>query len=281
MIGGANIVDNSRKGDSELKSFPDSRISTIDVGELGLKKHHIKALLEIDVTHARDILRIIKGRNGYGLSFTAWLVKCISTAVSEFRESNAFLKNSKTLIIFNDIHISITVEKQYDGTNVPLPYVIRNTNNKSIAEIHYEIRKAKQDAAEDGKVVIGESYGKFSTKLFLFLPGFIRRWVWKSFLLKPYIAQKNMGSVMLTSVGMYSSFNGWIIPTSIHPLCFAAGSITKKPGVIEENIAVREYLKMTVLIDHDVMDGAPAARFLSRLDELMQKAYGLDEELQF
>ncbi|MBP1761033.1 MAG: hypothetical protein H6Q64_575 [Firmicutes bacterium] len=89
-----------------------------------------------------------------------------------------------------------------------------------------------------------------------------------------------MGSVMLTSVGMFSTFDGWVIPTSIHPLCFAVGTITKKPGVIDGEIAVREYLKMTVLIDHDVMDGAPAARFLSRLDELIQKAYGLKEELQ-
>jgi len=262
---------------SELKSFPDSRVSTIDVGELGLRKHHMKALLEIDITKARDIFRIIKERDGESLSFTAWLVKCISTAVGEYREANAFLKSSKTLLIFDDIDIAITVEKEYEGVNVPLPYVIRNTNNKSILDIHHEIRKAKQDAAEDGNVVIGESYGKLSTKIFLSLPGVIRRWVWKSFLLKPYTAKKNMGSVMLTSVGMYSSFDGWVIPTSIHPLSFAVGTIVKKPGVVDGNIAVREYLKMTALIDHDVIDGAPAARFLSRLDELLKNAYGLEK----
>ena len=265
---------------SELKSFPDSRVSTFDVSELGLKKHHMKALLEIDITTARDLFRTIKEKNGVSLSFTAWLVKCISTAVGEYREAGAYLQNRNTLILFDDIDVSITVEKEYNGANVPLPYVIRQTNRKSIAEIHHEIRKAKQDIAEDGNVVIGGGYGKFSTKLFLSLPGFMRRWVWSTFLLKPHTAQKNMGSVMLTSVGMFSTFDGWVIPTSIHPLCFAVGTITKKPGVIDGEIAVREYLKMTVLIDHDVMDGAPAARFLSRLDELIQKAYGLKEELQ-
>lgn len=61
-----------------------------------------------------------------------------------------------------------------------------------------------------------------------------------------------------------------------HPLCFAVGTIVKKPGAVNGNIAVREYLKITALIDHDVMDGAPAARFLSRLDELLQNACGLD-----
>lgn len=273
-------MDIARENNVQLKSFPDSRVSTIDVTELGLEKHHMRALLEIDITPARDIFRTIKEKNGVSLSFTAWLVKCISTAVDEYREAGAYLQDRNTLIMFDDIDVSITVEKEYNGTNVPLPYVIRQTNHKSIAEIHHEIRKAKQDVAEDGNVVIGGGYGKFSTKLFLSLPGFIRRWVWRTFLLKPYTAQKNMGSVMLTSVGMYSTFDGWVIPTSIHPLCFAVGTITKKPGVVDGNIAVREYLKMTVLVDHDVMDGAPAARFLSRLDEMMQGAYGLEKELQ-
>ncbi len=85
-------MKNMRKiRDSELISFPDSRVSTIDVCELGLNKHHMKALLEIDVTDARDIFRRIKERDGASLSFTAWLVKCISTAVGEYREANAYL----------------------------------------------------------------------------------------------------------------------------------------------------------------------------------------------
>lgn len=261
---------------SELKYLPDSRVSTIDVCELGLKKHHIKFLLEIDVTKARELFQKIKVRDGKSLSFTAWLVKCISIAVSEHREANAFLKNSKAMLIFNDIDVSIMVEKEYDGCNVPLPYVIRNTGSKNITDIHNEIRKAKQYTAGEDNIVIGQGYNKFCTKIFLSLPAAIRRLVWKLFLLKPYTAKKNMGSVMLTSIGMCGSLDGWIIPTSIHPLCFAVGTITKKPGVLNDKIAVREYLKMTALIDHDVMDGAPAARFLSRLDELLKNAYGLE-----
>ncbi|HEX3012280.1 MAG TPA: 2-oxo acid dehydrogenase subunit E2 [Syntrophomonadaceae bacterium] len=269
----------NKVGNSELRSFPDSRVSTIDVFKLGLSKHHVKALLEVDVTNAKEIFKGIKERDGASLSFTAWLVKCVSTAVGEYREANAFLRSSKTMLIFNDIDICITVEKEYNGQNVPLPYVIRNTNSKSILDIHNEIRQAQKANTGDGNVVIGQDYGKLGTKLFLSLPGVIRRLVWRSFLLKPYTAKKNMGSVMITSVGMYSSFDGWVIPTSIHPLCFAIGTITKKPGVVDGNIAVRDYLKMTALIDHDVIDGAPAARFLSRLDELLKTAYGLDKEM--
>lgn len=269
-------VEMSEICNSELKLFPDSRVSTIDVCELGLKKHHIKMLLEIDVTKARELFRKIKVRYGKGLSFTAWLVKCISIAVGEHREANAFLKNIKSMLIFDDIDVSITVEKEYDGCNVPLPYVIRNTGSKNVTDIHNEIRNAQQHTHGEDNIVIGQEYNKFFTKIFLSLPSVIRRLAWKLFLLKPYTAKKNMGSVMVTSVGMCGSFDGWIIPTSIHPLCFAIGTIKEKPGIVNGKIVVREYLKMTALIDHDVMDGAQAARFLSRLDELLKNAYGLE-----
>ena len=39
--------------------------------------------------------------------------------------------------------------------------------------------------------------------------------------------------------------------------------------------SIREYLQFSVAIDHDVIDGAPAAQFVSRLIELMESGYGL------
>jgi pyruvate/2-oxoglutarate dehydrogenase complex dihydrolipoamide acyltransferase (E2) component len=67
----------------------------------------------------------------------------------------------------------------------------------------------------------------------------------------------------------------WPIPTGIQSLFFALGGIAKKPGVIGDKIEVREYLCMTILFDHDVVDGAPAARFTARLAELVENAFGL------
>jgi pyruvate/2-oxoglutarate dehydrogenase complex dihydrolipoamide acyltransferase (E2) component len=43
---------------------------------------------------------------------------------------------------------------------------------------------------------------------------------------------------------------------------------------------IREYLSMTVLFDHDVVDGAPVARFVQRLKELLETCYGLDEAFE-
>ena len=74
-----------------------------------------------------------------------------------------------------------------------------------------------------------------------------------------------MGNVSFTSIGMMGSINGWFIPISVHPICFGIGSIIKKPAVADDQIAIRDILKASVLIDHDVMDGAPMARFINEL----------------
>ncbi len=81
----------------------------------------------------------------------------------------------------------------------------------------------------------------------------------------------------LTAVGMFGRGGGWAIPFDYHTLDVALGGIAEKPGVVGGRIAIREYLCMTLSFDHDVIDGAPAARFVSRLRELIESGYGLRE----
>jgi pyruvate/2-oxoglutarate dehydrogenase complex dihydrolipoamide acyltransferase (E2) component len=51
-----------------------------------------------------------------------------------------------------------------------------------------------------------------------------------------------------------------------------------KPVVVDGRIEPRELLNLTVLFDHNVIDGAPATRFTRRLVELIESGYGLEEE---
>jgi len=55
------------------------------------------------------------------------------------------------------------------------------------------------------------------------------------------------------------------------------GSTSWKPVIVEGQIVPREILNLTVVFDHDVIDGAPAARFTRRLIELIESGKGLDE----
>jgi pyruvate/2-oxoglutarate dehydrogenase complex dihydrolipoamide acyltransferase (E2) component len=112
-------------------------------------------------------------------------------------------------------------------------------------------------------------------KLYYAMPGFIRKIIWSKIIRNPYFTKEHMGTVMVTSVGMIGKINGWFMPESVHPLSFAVGSIVKKPGVVDGKIEIREYLYLTVAADHDVIDGAPAVRALSKLTKMVEKGHGL------
>lgn len=60
-----------------------------------------------------------------------------------------------------------------------------------------------------------------------------------------------------------------------HPLTVALGAIARKPAVVGDRVEARDFLGMTIVFDHDVVDGAPVAMFLQRLRELMESGYGL------
>jgi len=94
----------------------------------------------------------------------------------------------------------------------------------------------------------------------------------------PAIRVSTAGTVFVTSVGMFGKgHSGWGITTTPHSLSLVVGSINWKPAVVEGQIEPREILNLTVLFDHDVVDGAPATRFVRRLIELIESGDGLKE----
>jgi pyruvate/2-oxoglutarate dehydrogenase complex dihydrolipoamide acyltransferase (E2) component len=72
---------------------------------------------------------------------------------------------------------------------------------------------------------------------------------------------------------MFGKGGGWGINfLPVHNLGITVGGISQKPGVHEGAIAIREYLDLTASFDHDIVDGAPAVRFLRRLGDIVQEA---------
>jgi pyruvate/2-oxoglutarate dehydrogenase complex dihydrolipoamide acyltransferase (E2) component len=80
---------------------------------------------------------------------------------------------------------------------------------------------------------------------------------------------------MVTAVGMFSRGASWGIPKPSQTLTVTLGGIAEKPGVVDGQVVPREFLHITVSVDHDVVDGAPAARFGNELMTLIENAYGL------
>ena len=86
---------------------------------------------------------------------------------------------------------------------------------------------------------------------------------------------------MVTAVGMFGKGGGWAITMPNFTLTIAIGGISKKPGIFKDEIAIREFLDLTVSIDHDVVDGAPAARFVQSFRTLLENAHGLIDPADF
>jgi pyruvate/2-oxoglutarate dehydrogenase complex dihydrolipoamide acyltransferase (E2) component len=70
---------------------------------------------------------------------------------------------------------------------------------------------------------------------------------------------------------------GWGLAPAGQSVLLIVGGIARKPAVIAERVEPRYVLDLTVAFDHDVVDGAPAARFVKRLVELIESGYGLEE----
>lgn len=275
----------SEIGTYEEHEFPGFRIPTIDTLDQGSKKHHIPLLLEADVTLAREFMRELKARTGEGISFTGWVMKCIAQAVSEHRYIHAMRKGRRRLVLFDDVDISVVVERAVGpggspSHTLPMPYVVRKANEKSVREIHDEIRAAQRAAVEEGEVQLGARRNARMTRIFSLMPRFARNLlVWRRLANDPYFAKKTMGTVAVTSVGGSGkgSGYGWAIPIGLQPMVVALGTIARKPGVVGHAVEIREFLSITVLFDHDVTDGAPVARFVQRLRELLEEGYGLSK----
>ena len=256
--------------------YPSSRRLTMDLGKIGLGKHHVKALLEVDITEARRKIKQNR-QTGKRVSVTAWLIKVIADCVALHPPISAINRpRSNKVVVFNEVDLSIVVEKNVNGVRVPLPYVIRGADQKTLDQIHEEIETAKSQTIEDeGNYVLGEKQSTIGMKLFTNLPQWLRLKFMRMILNNPHRSKNMMGTVMITTVGMVGHTKGWIIPFSMHPLCLAIGSLNEQPSVYKGEIQKREILHLAVLIDHDVIDGMPAARFVDDLVKKMEMAYGL------
>ena len=108
-------------------------------------------------------------------------------------------------------------------------------------------------------------------RIYYALPQWVRLIFMRRILGNPRRSHAMMGTAVITSVGGAGHISGWVIPKAMHNLCFALGSIAKKPWVVANRVVIRDILHLTVLVDHDVVDGMPAVRFLSRLINNIQQ----------
>jgi pyruvate/2-oxoglutarate dehydrogenase complex dihydrolipoamide acyltransferase (E2) component len=255
--------------DYQVIPFPKIRRLMVDGGRLARQKHVIHGLVEVDVTCARQAIRDHKAKTGESLSFTAFIMTCLGRAVDMNKHMQAYRTWWDRLVLFEDVDVNTMFEVEVDGHKIIRPHIIRAVNTKTFREIHEEIRafQAKHESSREANFI----------GWFVLLPAFMRR-LFLGFLFKsPQMLKEMNGTVSLTAVGMFGSAAGWALPVTNHTLQITLGGIAEKPTFVNGQFENREYLCVTFSFDHDIVDGAPAARFIQRLKELIESGYGLGE----
>jgi hypothetical protein len=274
--GGGDTLNN-KIGPYHVVDLPPARRVWLNMLDLPRPTHCMVGLLEVDVTVARQFIAEHKARTGETLSFTGFLTFCLARAVDEDKAVQAYLKGRKQLVLFDHVGVGLMVERKIGERRVLTGHVIQGANRKTYREIHQEIRSVQSNLVPAS----AETVSWFHSAMLLPWPlsrlfnALLRMVVSRD----PTIVTSMAGTVGISSVGMFGKgHGGWGIFTASHVLDLVVGSIAWKPAVVEGRIEPREILCLTVLFDHDIVDGAPAVRFTRRLVELIESGYGLGED---
>jgi hypothetical protein len=244
------------KSESEgltILPYPRIRLLMADGGRMGLKKHTIHGLIEFDITQAREVVRQHKAQTGETLSFSAFFLACLGKAIDADKQMHAYRNWRNQLLLFDEVDVNMLFEVEVNGKKTIRPHILRGVNRMSVREIHDEIRafQNQHESSQESKFI----------DWFVRLPGFTRwLFLWALFR-SPQRIKRYYGTVMVSSVGMFGNGSGWGIPVSNHTLQITLGGIGQKPALVDDRVINREYLCITISIDHDIVDGAPAARF--------------------
>ena len=133
--------------------FSKNRQNIVLVVREGYKKHSYHAIIELDVTKGKRIIKE-KKQNGTDISLTSWMIKCVGDAASKHKELNTYRLGRKKMVTFDDVDVSIPIERETDTETRPMGYVIRKINEKNIMEISNEIRKVQKENVDEKTQVL-------------------------------------------------------------------------------------------------------------------------------
>jgi pyruvate/2-oxoglutarate dehydrogenase complex dihydrolipoamide acyltransferase (E2) component len=234
------------------------------------QRNAIHCLTEIDITEPRRLISEHFSKTGEKLSFTAYIVTCLARTVAEQPELNSFIRWNR-FVVLDDITISVLIEREIKGEPVPEPLGIHQTQLKSFRQINDEIRQAQTNKEKK----IGSLTG---TGWFSLIPGFMLK-LFIRLADRNITMAKRYGKVAVTAVGMFSNEAAWFIPHGTATVLLTIGSISRKTIEINGEFHSREHLCITVSFDHDIVDGAPAARFMSRFSEIVKSGEVIVEDV--
>lgn len=251
-----------------VEHVPDERVPTIELVPALALRYPMHAFLEVDVTEARERLARLRGSTGRSWSFTAFVIGCLGRAVAEHPHVQAH-RRGRRLLVPERVDVATLVEVEADGHRVPLPHVLRDAARRPPHELHEELHAVRHERRLVGEV-------RRQTRWVLRLPRPLRSLLWRPLARSVRLRTSFGGTVVVSSIGSVVGGRGWGVSGLVsYPVSLTLGGVHAAPVLGEGTVEERQRLCLTVSLDHEVVDGAPAARFVGRLVELIEAAHGL------
>ena len=195
---------------------------------------HAILMVKVDMSEAIKLRQSFEKTKNVRVSYNAIFVKAVTTALREYPLLNSTLQGDQIKLLKNiNVGIAVAIEK---GLIVP---VIHDADKKSLGELTSIIFDLAERARQD-KLSMSDVTG---------------------------------GTFTITNLGMFGidAFIAIINPNQAAIL--AIGKITEEPRVVDGQIVIQPTVTLSLSFDHRIVDGAPAARFLNRIKEILENPF--------
>jgi len=190
---------------------------------------------EVDMKPVMDLRNkykeVFEKKHGVKLGFMGFFTKAVTHALKEIPAVNAEI-DGDDLIYKNYAHVGIAVGTD-KGLVVP---VVRDADQKSIAEIEKEIGRLGK-LARDGGLSMADMQG---------------------------------GTFTITNGGVYGSLMSTPILNAPQSGILGMHKIQERPVVVDGQIVVRPMMYLALSYDHRIVDGKEAVTFLVRVKESLE-----------
>jgi len=183
------------------------------------------------ITMEVDMSKAAELREKTGVSYTDVLVKAVAKALREHPLLNSTLQDDR-IKIYEDINIGVAVATE-KGLVVP---VIRNVDKKTLTQIASTLKELVEKA-RGGKLTKEDLTG---------------------------------GTFTITNLGMYGVEVFIPIINPPEAAILGVGKVTEKPVIENKEIRVKPTVHLSLSFDHRIVDGAPAAKFLQKIKQLLE-----------
>lgn len=266
-------MDNAA-GSAQFKEQPWPRVRELvtDALTAGHRAHLAHGFVEFDVSRPMARIEKYKPLVPGGVSFTAYLVYCLGHALDAHKALHAYRRGRNKLVVFDDVDVNTLLEKRKpDGSLVPVTYIVRAANRKSLAEVNHELRQA---SASD----LYNDEGVRRRRKLMRLPRTLRAALWWRMLRDPARLKREMGTAGLSNVGSFIAARpSWGVASSFLTCTLTIGGRYQRVYWADGHAEPRATLSVTITVNHDVVDGAPAARFAETFGRLLESGAGLDD----